>query len=55
MTDRKDYRNDTGVGPMGAIATVPGEFISSAIFEVVQGAYRAGGAIGRAFGRFSRR
>lgn len=55
MTSGKNYRNDTGVGPMGAVATVPGDFISSAIFEVVNSACRVGGAIGRAAGRLNRR
>jgi hypothetical protein len=37
------------VGPVGAVATVPGEFISTAIFEAVQGACRLGGRIARGF------
>lgn len=39
------------VGPVGAVATVPGEFISSAIFEAVQGACRLGDRIARGFRR----
>lgn len=39
------------VGPVGAVATVPGEFISSAIFEAVQGVCRLGDRIARGFRR----
>ena len=39
------------VGPVGAIATVPGEFISVAIFEAVQGMCRLGSMVARGFRR----
>lgn len=45
MTQRHDNRFT--VGPLAAIATVPGEFISGAIFGAVEGACRAVGAVGR--------
>lgn len=54
MNDRKARHNEYAVGPIGAVATVPGEFLSSAIFEVVQGAYKLGAAMGRAAGKLRR-
>jgi hypothetical protein len=45
MTDRHNQNRQNFVGPVGAVATVPGEFISVAIFEAVQGACRIGGKI----------
>lgn len=53
MTRRHDDRQT--IGPMAAIATVPGEFLSGAIFETVQGACRAAGAIGRIVAGLRRR
>ncbi len=58
MTDMK--RRNTGyeidpIGPIGAVATVPAEFISSAIFEVVQGVYHLSERIGRAARNLRRR
>lgn len=35
------------VGPLGAVATVPAEFLSSAIFGLVEGLCRAAGGLGR--------
>jgi len=55
MTDRPNRRDPYTIGPMGAVATVPAEFLSSAIFEVVQGAYRLGEAIGRTAGKLRHR
>ncbi len=55
MTIRKYQEDRTAIGPMGAVATVPGEFISSAIFEAVQGACRMGEAMGRAARRLRTR
>ena len=51
MTDKMNRRDPYAVGPMGAVATVPAEFLSSAIFEVVQGAYHLGAVVGRAAGK----
>ena len=48
MTDRKHQQSDQAVGSIGAVATVPAEFLSSAIFEVVQGAYHLGERLARA-------
>lgn len=49
---KSEIRNEKCVvGPVGAVATVPGEFISSAIFEAVQGACRLGDRIARGFRR----
>lgn len=48
-TANRDRKNI--VGPVGAVATVPGDFISSAIFEAVQGACRLGDRIARSFSR----
>lgn len=53
MTQRHD--NKFTVGPMAAVATVPGEFISGAIFGAVEGACRAVGLIGRAVRGLNRR
>ncbi len=49
MTDRNTQGRPSvaGVGPVGAVATVPGEFISVAIFESVQGLCRLGGKLAR--------
>ncbi|MDH3229906.1 MAG: hypothetical protein OEN55_08955 [Alphaproteobacteria bacterium] len=55
MTDRKRQHVDYTVGPIGAVATVPAEFLSSAIFEVVQGAYHLGESLGRMAGKLRRR
>lgn len=44
-------KNVNPIGPVGAVATVPGEFLSSAIFEAVQGAYRLGGFLARGLRR----
>ena len=53
MTDKNTQSQPgvVGVGPVGAIATVPGEFISVAIFEAVQGACRLGGKLARSLRR----
>ncbi len=48
MIERNKFTGKTEVAPFAAVATVPGEFVSSAIFEVVQGICRAGGRIGAA-------
>jgi len=45
MTQRHDNRFT--VGPLAAVATVPGEFISGAIFGTVEGACRAVSTVGR--------
>lgn len=55
MTDKSNRRDPYSVGPMGAVATVPAEFLSSAIFEVVQGAYHLGAAVGRAANKLRHR
>lgn len=55
MTDRKRQHNQYAVGPIGAVASVPAEFLSSAIFEVVQGAYHLGESLGRAAAKLRRR
>lgn len=55
MTDNKARRNEYAVGPIGAVATVPGEFLSSAIFEAVQGAWKLGAAVSRAAGKLRHR
>jgi hypothetical protein len=51
MNDKNTQNRQFAVGPVGAVATVPGEFISSAIFEVVQGACRLGGKVARSLRR----
>lgn len=51
MNDKHTQKNQYAVGPVGAVATVPGEFISSAIYEAVQGACRLGGKVARSLGR----
>ena len=43
-----EYKNKFEVAPFASVATVPGEFVSSAIFEAVQGACRLGVRIGEA-------
>ncbi len=48
MTDKTRQNTAYEIGPIGAVATVPAEFLSSAIFEVVQGAYHLGPRLGRA-------
>ena len=40
MNDNNTQNRQHAIGPVGAVATVPGEFISSAIFEAVQGVCR---------------
>ena len=50
MADKKHQNTEYRVSPIGAVATVPAEFLSSAIFEVVQGAYHLGERIGRLAG-----
>ena len=47
MSDKKHQNNQPAVGPIGAVATVPAEFLSSAIYEIVQGAYHLGETVGR--------
>lgn len=55
MTDEKRQHARYTVGPICAVATVPAEFLSAAIFEVVQGAYQLGESLGRAARRLRRR
>ena len=55
MTDRIHQHTEYKVSPIGAVATVPAEFLSSAIFEVVQGAYHLGERIGDVAARLRRR
>lgn len=47
MTYEEHRQTQYQVGPIGAVATVPAEFLSSAIFELVQGAYHLGESLGR--------
>ncbi len=54
MIGRNKFSGNTEVAPFAAVATVPGEFVSSAIFEAVQGICRAGGRIGAAARRLRR-
>ena len=51
MNDKHTQNNQSSIGPVGAVATVPGEFISSAIYEAVQGACRLGGKVARSLRR----
>lgn len=51
MSDKNILNRQGVIGPVGAVATVPGEFISSAIFEAVQGACRLGGMVARSLRR----
>lgn len=51
MTDNNIQNRQSAVGLVGAVATVPGEFISSAIFEAVQGACRISGKVVRSLRR----
>lgn len=53
MTQRHDKQFT--VGPMAAVATVPGEFIAGAILGAVEGACRAVGFVGRAVRGLNRR
>lgn len=53
MTQRHDTKYT--VGPMAAVATVPGEFVSGAIYGAVEGACRAFGAVGRVVRSLQRR
>ncbi len=53
MTRKHDDRQT--IGPLAAIATVPGDFLSGAIAETVIGACRAVGAFGRAIAGLRRR
>lgn len=55
MTDKKRRNTEYEIGPIGAVATVPAEFLSSAIFELVHGAYHLSERIGRAAGKLRRR
>ena len=45
MIDNNVQNRTSVIGPVGAVATVPSEFISSAIFEAVQGACRMGSKV----------
>jgi len=55
MTDERRKQAGYVAGPICAVATVPAEFLSSAIFEVVQGVYYLGESLSRAAGRLRRR
>ncbi len=55
MSDKIRQKNEYAGGPVGALATVPAEFLSSAIYEVVQGAYHLGESVGRVAGKLRRR
>ena len=55
MTNKKRQNAQYTVGPIGAVATVPAEFLSSAIFEVIQGVYHLGERLGRVAGKLRRR
>ncbi|UCH73237.1 MAG: hypothetical protein JSU82_12855 [Rhodospirillales bacterium] len=55
MTDEKRQHEPYVVAPVFAVATIPAEFIASAIFEVIQGARHLGENLGRAAGRLRRR
>ncbi len=51
----KKHENNTAMNdfaPFSAVATVPGEFVSAAVYEAVCGAWRLGGRIGDAARRF---
>ena len=52
MADKSTQNVPYAVGPIGAVATVPGEFISGAIIEAVQGACRLGGKVARSLRRW---
>lgn len=54
MSDKNHQRNQYPAGPIGAVATVPAEFLSSAIYEVVRGAYHLGESVGRVAGKLRR-
>jgi hypothetical protein len=45
MSDKSTQNRANIVGPVGAVATVPGEFVSVAIFEAVQGMCRLAGKV----------
>jgi hypothetical protein len=51
MNDKNTQNRQYAIGPVGAVATVPGEFISSAIFEAVQGVCRLSGKVARGLRR----
>ncbi len=51
MNDKNTQNRQSVVGPVGAVAMVPSEFISSAIFEAVQSACRVGGKVARSLRR----
>jgi hypothetical protein len=54
MIERNEFTGNTEVAPFAAVVTVPGDFVSAAIFEAVQGICRAGGRIGGAARRLRR-
>lgn len=45
MSSKNTQQRANLVGPVGAVATVPGEFVSVAIFEAVQGMCRIAGKV----------
>lgn len=51
MNDKNTQNRQYAIGPVGAVATVPGEFISTAIFEAVQGVCRLSGKVARGLRR----
>jgi len=55
MTDDKRQHEQYSVGPICAVATVPAEFLCSAIFELIQGTRHLGEGLGRVAGRLRRR
>jgi len=55
MTDDKRQQEQYSVGPICAVATVPAEFLSSAIFELIQGTRHLGEGLSRVVGRLRRR
>lgn len=55
MTDDKRQHEQYNVGPICAVATVPAEFLCSAIFELIQGTRHLGENLGRVAGRLRRR
>ena len=55
MTYEEHRQVQHQVGPIWAVATVPAEFLSSAIFELVQGAYRLAERVGHVAGGLRRR
>ncbi len=48
MSEYRKYTGKNDIAPFAAVATVPGELVSAAVYEAVCGAWWLGGRIGDA-------